>query len=258
MIGNFYETDRAVAEYLLFHYGSPQEVLPYNTGPREALCFPIRCVTECLDRKRLAAASRALDLGCAVGRSTFELARDCAEVLGVDYSHRFIAAARQLQQDGSCGFSYVEEGDLTLTATAVVPPGIHRKRVTFNQGNAQDLPQDLGVFDVVLMANLIDRLVEPRRILQRLPALLKAGGQLIITSPYTWMEEFTPREHWLGGFERDGNPVRTFDTLQEILRPDFHLVSVKDLPFLLREHARKFQWGVAEASVWVRKQDVAH
>jgi hypothetical protein len=28
---------------------------------------------------------------------------------------------------------------------------------------------------------------------------------------------------------------------------------VKDLPFLIREHARKFQWSVAEATIWRRK-----
>jgi hypothetical protein len=28
---------------------------------------------------------------------------------------------------------------------------------------------------------------------------------------------------------------------------------VKDLPFLIREHARKFQWSVALATVWRRR-----
>ena len=254
-MGNFYETDRAVSEYLLFHYGSPGQVLAGHAGPGEALAFPVRCATECFDRKRTAA--RALDLGCAVGRSAFELTRAGAEVLGIDSSHRFIAAARRLQQEGVCAFAYVDEGDLTLTATAVVPPDIDRKRVTFEQGDAQDLPRNLGMFDAVLMANLLDRLAEPQRVLQRLPGLLKAGGQLVITSPYTWMEDFTPRQNWLGGFERDGRPIRTFDTLKQILEPDFDLVMVKDLPFLLREHARKFQWSIAQASVWVRKQGAA-
>ncbi|HKI69833.1 MAG TPA: methyltransferase domain-containing protein, partial [Verrucomicrobiae bacterium] len=88
---NFYETDRAVSEYLLFHYGTPEDILPYNFGPIAALNYPVRCVTECLDVKRLPAQARALDLGCAVGRSSFELARHCAEVIGIDFSHRFCA-----------------------------------------------------------------------------------------------------------------------------------------------------------------------
>ena len=250
---NFYESDRALCEYLLFHYGAPREVLPYDFGPITALNFPARCVTEGLDLKRLPANARALDLGCAVGRSTFELARQCAQVIGIDFSQRFIDVASHLQQQGSFTYAYVEEGHLTTPATAVVPPDIDRQRVSFEHGDAHDLRVDLGQFDVVLMANLIDRLREPRRCLQRMGRLLEPGGQLIITSPYTWVLEFTPKENWLGGFHREGTPIKTFDTLKEILARDFQLASGKDLPFLIREHARKFQWSVAEASVWVRK-----
>ena len=73
------------------------------------------------------------------------------------------------------------------------------------------------------MANLIDRVDNPAKCLEQLPGLLKSGGQLVITSPYTWLEEYTPRENWLGGFMRDGQPVQTFDTLKKILAPHFEL-----------------------------------
>ena len=39
----------------------------------------------------------------------------------------------------------------------------------------------------------------------------------------------------------------------ETLAPDFTLVQQKDLPFLIREHARKFQWSVALGTVWQRR-----
>ncbi|MCL5097879.1 MAG: methyltransferase type 12, partial [Candidatus Omnitrophica bacterium] len=82
---------------------------------------------------------------------------------------------------------------------------------------------------------------------------VKAGGQLIITSPYTWLEEYTPMDHWLGGYQLDGKRVTTLGTLRRVLSPDFHFALAKDLPFLIREHSRKFQWNVAEATVWFRK-----
>ena len=50
---NIYETDKLLAEYLLFHYGTAEEILPYRDGPREALHYPVRCVTECVDFTRL-------------------------------------------------------------------------------------------------------------------------------------------------------------------------------------------------------------
>ena len=116
-----------------------------------------------------------------------------------------------------------------------------------------NLRDDLGAFDAVLLANLIDRLRDPQRCLARLPSLVKPGGQLVIASPYTWLEEFTPRENWIGGAEREGRPVGTREALQSLLAPDFDLVAVKDLPFLIREHRRKFQWSVAEATIWRRR-----
>jgi putative 4-mercaptohistidine N1-methyltranferase len=194
-----------------------------------------------------------LDLGCAVGRATFELARHCSAVIGIDYSHRFIEVARHLQQQGSIAYDYVEEGLLTTSAAAQVPAGIDRRRVTFEQGDAQALRPDLGQFDVVLMANLVDRLRDPSRCLSALPSHLRTGGQLILTTPCTWLEDYTPRSHWLGGFEQDGRPVKTLAMLQRVLEPHFTLARTLDMPFVIREHARKFQWSVAQATVWVRR-----
>lgn len=250
---DFYETERALAEYLLFHYGSPEQILPWAFGPATALNYPARCVSECLELARLPARARALDLGCAVGRSTFELARHCSEVTGIDYAHRFIEVARHLQQQGSMPYAYVEEGRLTTPAMAVVPPEIDRSRVTFERGDAQDSRPDLGLFDVVLLANLVDRLREPRRCLDGLAGLVRLGGQLIVTTPCTWLEDYTAPSQWLGGFEQEGRPVRTLETLQAVLAPQFALTRTLDLPFLIREHTRKFQWSVAQATVWIRR-----
>jgi 2-polyprenyl-3-methyl-5-hydroxy-6-metoxy-1,4-benzoquinol methylase len=40
---------------------------------------------------------RAVDIGCAVGRTSFELTRSFDYVLGLDYSARFIQVASMLQ-----------------------------------------------------------------------------------------------------------------------------------------------------------------
>ncbi len=235
---NIYESDKLLAEYLLFHYGSPEEILPYESGPRNALEYPARCVSECVT-----ARGRALDLGCAVGRSAFELARSCESVIGIDFSRRFIDAANALKS-GEIPYLRADEGDITTPLIARVPAGIDRARVAFEVGDAMDLRADLGQFDVVLMANLIDRLRQPRRCLERLPSLVKSGGQLVITSPYTWLEDFTPRANWLSP---------TLDGLRAALAPHFDLVATRDLPFLIREHARKFQWSVAQATTWIHR-----
>ena len=235
---NIYESDKLLAEYLLFHYGSAEEILPYKFGPCGALEYPARCVSECVTK-----TGRALDVGCAVGRSSFELARTCGEVIGIDFSRRFVETASALKS-GEISYRRADEGDRSTPLVACVPAGIDRSRASFEVGDAMSLRADLGSFDVVLMANLIDRLNEPQRCLARLPSLVNAGGQLVITSPYTWLEDFTPRANWLSP---------TLDGLRSALSPHFDLVATRDMPFLIREHARKFQWSVAQATIWTRR-----
>lgn len=243
---NPYESEKLVGEYLLFHYGTAEQVLGAVPGPREALDFATRLVAELLDEKNC--GPRALDVGCAVGRSSFELAKYCESVIGLDFSHAFIAAAEKIKA-GPVSFPQTVEGRISR-ALEVTAPVVDTARLQFETGDAMALRPDLADFDVVLAANLICRLPEPRRFLDRLPALVKPGGQLLLTTPFTWLEEFTPEKNWLGG--RPDGP-RSFDALQEILAPNFDLEVTKNLPFLIREHERKFQYGVSLGARWRRK-----
>ncbi len=250
---NPYETERLLSEYLLFHYGTAEETLPFEEGPASGLGYPIRCVSECVDASALSAGARALDLGCAVGRSSFELARVCEEVVGIDYSNSFIAAADEIRSRGSLAYSRRDEGDLHSSLVARRPEGVSPERVCFEQGDAMQLREGLGQFDVVLLANLIDRLSDPSACLDALGALVRNGGQLVVTSPYTWMEEYTPRSNWLGGVHRGADSKKTLEGLRGALERHFELIRTKDLPFLIREHARKYQWSMAQASIWRRR-----
>src|SRR5687768_1299471 len=105
-----YESDKVLAEYLLFHFGTSAEILPegktWPEGMREALDFAVRTP------KWFSPGTvvRGLDLGCAVGRSAFEMSRDCGEVIGVDFSQAFIGAAEILRDSGSVAYDRVEEG----------------------------------------------------------------------------------------------------------------------------------------------------
>ena len=248
---NVYETKRVLGEYLLFHYGTAKEIAP-PAFARSALDFPVRCVSDCVDRSALPPNARALDLGCAVGRATFELARHCREVIGIDSSQRFIEAAETIRREGALPYERVDEGILVTPLIARAPKGIDRQRISFATGDAHHLVLP-GVFDLVLLANLIDRLEIPERCLAQLPGLVAPRGQLVITSPYTWLEEFTPREHWLGGFRRENHTHDTLAGLAAALDSEFDLVGTRDLPFLIREHARKFQLGLAQATIWRRR-----
>jgi putative 4-mercaptohistidine N1-methyltranferase len=247
MSAGFYESDAALAQYLLFHYGTPGQICPLLPEAGAACGFPARCVSEPLGHIALHERRRALDLGCAVGRSSFELSRHFDEVVAIDFSERFITAARQIGAEGSMTIRAQREGLLIDEIRLELPAGSGAGRVRFEQGDACALRSDLGTFDLVLMANLIDRLPDPLRCLAGLPGLIPSGGWLIITSPYTWLEDYTPREKWL--VDEEGG---TLGALEKILAPAFTLRQTLNLPFLIREHRRKYQLSVAEASVWER------
>jgi putative 4-mercaptohistidine N1-methyltranferase len=249
-VNNPYESDGYLHEYLLFHYGTAEQILSTGIGPKDALHFPARCVAFLMEAAPLRPGARALDIGCAVGGASFELARHFEEVVALDFSSRFIEAARRLQQDGLHPVRILEEGT-HFHESVVHRPKMDATRIRFDVGDALNLPNSLGTFDAVVAANLIDRLAEPRRFLERLPSLVKPGGRLLLTSPYTWLETFTPRHNWLGGTADRGG---SFENLQRLLSPVFSLEKRQNLPFLIREHARKFQWSIADATIWIRQE----
>ena len=75
-----------------------------------------------------------------------------------------------------------------------------------------------------------------------MPDLLVSGGKLLISTPCTWLEEFTPEKH---------QPhLDTIDWLKLKLSSEFKLIKKADEPFLIRETARKFQWGVSLVTFW--------
>jgi 5-histidylcysteine sulfoxide synthase/putative 4-mercaptohistidine N1-methyltranferase len=243
----YYESDRQLSEYAEFHYGDE--------------CFGVPNFPKALAEIAIAAmgnrtADKALDLGCATGRASFELARHFGQVTGVDFSARFINAGVQLRDTGELRYQRVEEGELvsyqtrTLAALDLVEVA---GRVDFMQGDACNLKTVLTGYDLILAANLIDRLYDPRAFLDRVHERLKVGGILMLTSPYTWLEEHTARENWLGGFKKDGENWTTLDALKAVLAPHFRLLGEPlDVPFAIRETRRKHQHTIAEASLWER------
>ena len=239
-MSDVYETDRYVGEYLLFHYGKPKEILPWENGPSEALGFPVRTVGHFSGGR----VERSLDVGCAVGRSAFELGRTSDEVVGIDFSKAFIDAAERIGTGESLSCQRLEEAAEVTEVRVARPDGTDGEGISFEVGDAMNLREDLGEFDRVHAANLVCRLPEPRQFLSRLSSLVKSGGELVLATPCTWLEEFTQKENWPEG--------RTLDWLKKELAGHFELIEMADEPFLIRETARKFQWTVSMVTKWKR------
>ena len=246
-IASHYESDKQLSEYAEFHYGDTYYGVP--NFPKALSDFAIQH----LQSKQL---KTALDLGCATGRATFELAKHFDHVTGIDFSARFIGLALKLAQQGVLRYTMVNEGDLVSyqersLSELNLDDVLHK--VEFWQGDACNLKEQFSGYDFILAANLIDRLYSPRQFLSNIHHRLNIGGVLMITSPYTWLEEHTPHDEWIGGYKKDGENVTTLDGLKEVLGQHFSLMQAPvEIPFVIRETRHKFQHSLSEVTLWER------
>lgn len=247
IISSRYETDKFMSEYAEFHYGDNY----FGVAN-----FSLTLVKLAIHHTAQRPARSALDLGCASGRATFELARHFQQVTGIDFSARFVQQGVQLAEQGVLRYTLTEEGELvSYKERRLADLGLDntRHKVQFYQGDACNLKTQFTGYDLILAANLIDRLYSPRKFLSTIHERLQLGGLLILASPYTWLVEHTPREEWIGGFKQDGESFSTLDGLKAILQNHFKLISEpQKVPFVIRETKHKFQHSLSEVTVWER------
>ena len=245
---NIYETDSLVAQYCEFQYG------PEYFGVKN---FARSCAEYAIEFSASTLRKRALDLGCATGRAAFELARVFDDVTGVDFSARFIQVAAALKERGEIAYERVEEGDVTTRQLHTLEEFSLQeaaRHVQFWQGDACNLKAHFVGYDLIMATNLIDRLYEPERFLGTVHERLNEGGILVLTSPYTWLEEYTQKPNWIGGYyDGEGNAVDGLTGLKAILSAHFELLESFDVPFVIRETARKYQHTLSQMSVWTKR-----
>jgi len=243
---DIYESDALVSQYCEFQYGDT------HFGVNN---FAIECAK--IASKYTVNTTKALDLGCATGRATYELAKTFDEVEGIDFSVRFVQVGTKLKEDGVVTFQSPDEAELfTNKKVTIEELGYEnlKDKVAFWQGDACNLKPNFNSYDMILATNLIDRLYQPKLFLETVSERLNDEGILILTSPYTWQESSTKKEFWLGGYkDENGNDINTIDTLKTILNDKFELLHIQDLDFVIKETKRKYQHTVSEVSVWKKR-----
>ncbi|WP_092879044.1 5-histidylcysteine sulfoxide synthase [Izhakiella capsodis] len=244
---NPYETDAMVSQYLEFQYGP--EYFSIANYARQLVEIALPHVKQ---------RGHALDIGCATGRASFELARYFEQVTGMDYSARFIDVALQLVSGDDFRYVIPTEGELVeyrqLRLKEVGIDRITAGKVQFVQGDACNLKPQPKRYDFVLAANLLDRLRQPLRFLHDITPMIQSGGILLISSPWTWLEEYTERNQWLGGVRENGEALSSYQALQRFMAAEFEEIApAQDVPFVIRETARKYQHTLAQASLWRKR-----
>ncbi len=256
--GSDYESTELLSQYLLLHFGRDKDVFPYDDSAKAALNFPARCA-----QMAIAAAHEfkipldsALDIGCAVGGATFGLSEQFTRVVGVDLSQSFVGTANLLKAGETLDVLRRDQGEITTRLQVRLPATANPQRVHFVQGDACRLAPELHSFNFVLMANLLCRLPDPAACLRAMGGargVVAEGGLLLLLSPYSWLEQHTPYDSWLGGQQTTSGEKRSPQVIAKILGAEFQLLRQTDVPLLIREHERKYQYIVAHALLWQRK-----
>lgn len=159
-----------------------------------------RCLTRLLELRGPAPATeRVLDLGCAAGRTTFDLAaaHPGALVLGLDIHLGML----RLAQDALRGtVSYPRRRVGLVYDRRRFPVALpHTEQVDFWACDATALPFAGPVADLCVALNLLDCVPEPARLMASLAAAVPPGGHVLLATPYDWSTRATPVESWLGG-----------------------------------------------------------
>jgi SAM-dependent methyltransferase len=182
-----------------------------------------------------------IDLGCAVGRSTFELAeRYGGPVLGIDTNFSLLQMAQRIVQKGIASYPRRRLGiiydrqqfEVTFAATDYVD---------FWACDAQALPFSTDSFGLAVALQLLDSTPTPLHLLQSISTILQPGGSAILASPYDWSAQVTPIESWIGGHSQRGPTQGAAEPLlRSLLTPGAHPQSIDGLR--LKQEVDRFPW----------------
>jgi len=195
-----------------------------------------------------AAASPALDLGCAVGRSTAALAAATdGLVLGIDMNFAMLRLAQRILATGEVRYERRRIGVVyDERAFPVEIPG--RERIDFWCCDALALPFAPSGFGFVAALNLLDCLPAPRDLLVTLETLLRPDGRAVLATPYDWSPAVTRFEAWIGGHsQRSDTGGAAPPLLRQLFTKGAHPLSaehlrilgeIEDFPWQTRLHER--------------------
>ena len=145
-----------------------------------------------------------LDVGCAVGGTTFEVAaRTGRMALGVDLSFAMLRVAAAALREGRVCYPLRRVGLVYDRQEAAVEVA-GSERVDFWAGDALALPFEAGAFAGVVALNILDCVSSPLSLLLEIARVLAPGGWAILATPYDWSPHATPVEAWIGGHSQRG------------------------------------------------------
>lgn len=253
--GSAFDTTRQhLSTYAWDHYGDldPQEV-PADSFPGSVA----RVLERGLELAGEVPDGPVLDIGCAVGRTAFELAaRTGRLVLGTDLSFAMLRLASRALREGRVRYPLRRVGlvydrrDFPVSFPA-------SENVDFWACDALALPFAAGTFGLIAALNVLDCVQSPHDLLASLPRLLTDQGRAILSTPYDWSPAATPVEAWLGGHSQRGDTAGASEpVLRALLTPGAHPASIEGLSILAEEPSLSWRVRMHERAAMEYRVDL--
>ena len=240
--GTFFDATRQhLSTYTWDHYGD----LNTNSSPENESSSSsiLSCLEAGLTLFDTTMEPPILDIGCSVGRTTFELAAKYNEMtLGIDLNFSMLRIAQRILQERIVSFPLRQVG-IVYERQAFEVEFENNHKVDFWACDALALPCNKSTYGFVNALNVLDSVVSPRDLLVSISDLLKPGGHAIIATPYDWSPAATPVETWIGGHSQRGLDHGAAEPLlKNLLTPGAHSQSVENLSIV--GEIENFPWKV--------------
>jgi SAM-dependent methyltransferase/uncharacterized protein YbaR (Trm112 family) len=220
--------------YLDAHWGDRAEPPPDGPGAG----FGMRAIVDKIAERAAHRVGLAVELGCSTGRIIAELAAGADHVAGIELSFGAIRRARRLLDGERVAYPRRMIGRRYLAAsTAAGDRAVPAARRMLVCGDALDPPLVPGMFDRVVALNLLDSVPHPRQLLSVIDGLCRPGGEVILSSPYTWQSAVMADAERLGGLD----PARDLAAIFRGgvgLGARYEIEEEAELPWALRRDAR--------------------
>ncbi len=185
----------------------------------------------------------ALDIGCAVGRLSFELSKTHSQVIGIDTSISFVEKARELLSNKRLDFDLIIEGLITEKRSCDFDAAWNYDQVDFIVADALALPFPQSFFSTVTSINLLEKVVSPIQHLMDINRVLKEENSMFVFSdPFSWDESFSHPDHWLSGGTNGNGSCRGIDSISkyfsgknEIFQPPLEILDKGNVSWKIRK-----------------------
>jgi SAM-dependent methyltransferase len=248
--GTHYDASRQhISTYTWGHYGdldtTAEPASPSDPHSENSL---VACLDAGLDLLGSPVQAPVLDLGCAVGRTAFELAeKQDSLVLGVDLNFSMLRIAQKVLRGETQNYPLRRVG-LVYEHRILDASFARSGQVDFWACDASALPFSSGSFGLASALNVLDSVISPLDLLRSIEESLMPGGGAVIACPYDWTSAVTPLESWIGGHsQRSKTQGASEPMLRSLVTPQAHPLSLNDLelkgeiehqPWSLRLHDR--------------------